>query len=109
MEPAMSANEIHDQKQDALRAFLRDLPQLWAEHPGMWVAYQGSRQLGLRTQKHELYQECHQRGLQADDFVIFCIEPQETEIASAPSCWIDERDRPCRFSSIAFRFTAGPI
>ena len=58
----------------------RDLPQLWTERPGQWVAFQGDRQLGFAAQKHELYQHCLQSGLQRDEFVIFCIEPQETEI-----------------------------
>lgn len=34
--------------------------------------------------KHELYQQCFQRGLERDEFVIFCIEPQETEITLGP-------------------------
>jgi hypothetical protein len=80
----MTNNELQDQKQDALKAFLRDLPQLWAEHPGQWVAYQGAQQISLAPQKHELYQSCFQRGLQRDEFVIFCVEAQETEIALGP-------------------------
>ena len=70
--------------QQALLAFQRDLPQLWAERPGQWVAYQGDRQLGFAVHKHELYQECFHRGLQRDEFVIFCIEPQETEMTLGP-------------------------
>jgi len=60
------------------------LPQLWTERPGQWVAYQGEQQLALATQKHDLYQECFRRGLQWDEFAIFCIEAQETEIALGP-------------------------
>jgi hypothetical protein len=70
--------------QQALRALQRDFPQLWAEHPGQWVAYQGDRQLGFAARKHELYQQCFQRGLRRDEFVIFCIEPQETEMTLGP-------------------------
>jgi hypothetical protein len=70
--------------QQALQAFERDLPQLWAEPPGQWVAYAGEKQLGLARHKHELYQQCFERGLQRDEFVIFCIEPQETEMTLGP-------------------------
>jgi hypothetical protein len=70
--------------QETLRAFQRNLPQLLAERPGQWVAYQADRQLGFAAHKHELYQECFQRGLQRDEFVIFCIEPQETEMTLGP-------------------------
>jgi hypothetical protein len=73
-----------DLQQEALRAFQRDLPQLWVERPSQWVAYQGSRQLGFATQKHELYQRCMQSGLRREEFVIFCIEPQETEVVLGP-------------------------
>lgn len=80
----MRTQQREDQHQQALRAFERDLPGLWAERPGQWVAYQGEQQLGFATQKHLLYQQCFQRGLEEDDFVIFCIEPQETEITLGP-------------------------
>jgi hypothetical protein len=66
--------------QQALRAFERDLPHLWVERPGQWVAYQGGRCLGFAAQKHELYQQCFQQGLRRAELVIFCIEPQETEV-----------------------------
>ncbi|MCI0461828.1 MAG: hypothetical protein L0Z62_33170, partial [Gemmataceae bacterium] len=80
----MTTAELHDRHQQALCAFERDLPQLWADRPGQWVAYQGNQQLGFAPHKHELYQLCFQRGLQRDEFVIFCIEPQETEITLGP-------------------------
>lgn len=80
----MNTQQLADLKQQALRTFQRDLPRLWAEHPGQWVAYQGDRQLGLAAHKHELYQQCFQRGLQRDEFVIFCVEAQETEITLGP-------------------------
>jgi hypothetical protein len=70
--------------QQALQAFQRDFPHLYAERPGQWVAYQGEQQLGFAAQKHELYQQCFQRGCQRDEFVIFCIEPQETEMTLGP-------------------------
>lgn len=70
--------------QRGLKAFQQDLPHLWAERPGQWVAYHGERQLGFAMHKHELYQHCYQSGMQQDEFVIFCIEPQETEITLGP-------------------------
>jgi hypothetical protein len=75
---------ITDLKQQALQAFLRDLPQLYIERPGQWVAYQGQRRLGFANQQHMLYQHCFDQGLRDEEFVIFCIEPQETEMWLGP-------------------------
>jgi hypothetical protein len=80
----MTVQQLADLKQQALRAFLRDLPHLHAQRPGQWVAYQGDRQIGFAGQKHTLYQQCFDRGLQGEEFVIFCIEPQETKITLGP-------------------------
>jgi hypothetical protein len=67
-------------QQRALESFQHDLPRLWAERPGQWVAYQGDRRLGFANQKHELYRRCLEAGLQRDEFVVFCIEAQQTEM-----------------------------
>ena len=75
---------MHDLQQQALQAFQRDLPHLWSERPGQWVAYRGDRQVGFASQKHMLYEQCFQGGLRRDEFVIFCIEPQESEIPLGP-------------------------
>jgi hypothetical protein len=72
------------QKQLALQTFRQELPGLWAERPGEWVAYQGDRRLGFARQKHQLYQRCLQSGLGQDEFVVFCIEPEETEMTLGP-------------------------
>ena len=80
----MTPNDVRTDRQEAIHGFLSDLPQLWATHPRQWVAYQGDRRIGVATQKHELYQTCFQRGLKREEFVIFCIEPQETEITLGP-------------------------
>ncbi len=37
----MTGKQQADLGQQASRAFERDLPRLWAERPGQWVAYQG--------------------------------------------------------------------
>jgi hypothetical protein len=80
----MTSQQLADLKQKALTAFQRDLPKLYAERPGQWVAYQGEQQLGFAAHKHELYQQCFQRGLGREEFVIFCVEPQETEMTLGP-------------------------
>jgi hypothetical protein len=80
----MTINDMADDSQRALLAFERDLPQLWLVRPGQWVAYQADKQIGFAAKKHELYQRCFDLGLQREQFVVFCIEPQETEITLGP-------------------------
>jgi hypothetical protein len=80
----MTAQQQADLGQQALRAFERDLPQLWAERPGRWVAYRGDRLLGFATQQYELYHQCFAQGLTREEFVIFCIEPLITEMWLGP-------------------------
>ncbi len=80
----MTTTPTHDPRQQALCTFMRELPRLWTERPGQWVAYQGDKQLGFAPYKHELYQQCFQRGLRGEEFVVFCIEPQESEITLGP-------------------------
>jgi hypothetical protein len=80
----MTTEQLQELQQQALSAFERDLPQLCAERAGQWVAYRGDLQCGFAPSKHELYQQCFQRGLSREEFVIFCIEPQETEITLSP-------------------------
>jgi hypothetical protein len=80
----MTNDPIPRMQRLALDAFQQDLPRLWAERPGQWVAYQGDQPLGFATQKHELYQRCLQAGLRRDEFVVFYIEPQETEMTMGP-------------------------
>lgn len=80
----MTTEPVQARHQQALQAFERDLPQLWTERPGQWVAYRGDQLVGFATQKHEMYQQCLQRGLPQEEFVVFCIEPQETELFINP-------------------------
>ena len=84
----MTVQQQADLGQQALRAFERDLPQLWAERPGQWMAYRGDHRLGFATHKHELYHQCFAQGLTRGEFVVFCIEPLETEMWLGP----DTRD-----------------
>ncbi len=80
----MATTPLADLKQQALQAFQRDLPELYAQRPGQWVAYQGDRRVGFADEKHVLYQQCFHQGLQREEFVVFCIEPQETEMTLGP-------------------------
>ncbi len=83
----MTVQQQPDLKQRALRAFERDLPRLWEERPEQWVAYLGERLLGFSAHKHELYQRCFDQGLKREEFVIFCIEAQATEMVLGPDTW----------------------
>jgi hypothetical protein len=77
-----------ERKQLALQAFLRDLPELYRQRAGQYVAYHGERQVGFGSQKHLLYKDCTDGGLGLDEFVIFCIEPLETEVVMGPR-WVE--------------------
>jgi hypothetical protein len=61
----------------AIAAFRHDLPQLLRDHPGKWVAYRGSQQVGIATDDFDLYEACYEAGFDLSDFVVECIE-QET-------------------------------
>jgi hypothetical protein len=91
VEEAMAVKQKSDPGQQALDAFERELPRLWNERPGQWVAFQGARVLGFAARKHELYERCFEQGLKRDEFVIFCIEPQETEMFLGPASKADWR------------------
>jgi hypothetical protein len=80
----MTVQQQTDLGQQALQAFERDLPRLWDERPGQWIAYQGDLLLGFAAQQHELYRDCFQKGFGREEFVVFCIEPLETEIFIGP-------------------------
>jgi hypothetical protein len=69
-----------DLKQQALQAFLRDLPGLYEQRPGEWIAYRGEQSIGTGREKHLLYRDCLERGYDREEFVVFCIEPMETEM-----------------------------
>jgi hypothetical protein len=80
----VTAKQRADLGQQVLRAFERDLPRLWAERPEQWVAYQGERLVGFSAHKHELYHHCFEQGLAREEFVVFCIEAQQTEMFLGP-------------------------
>jgi hypothetical protein len=66
--------------EQAEAAFVRDFPVLLAGHRGEWVAYHGDQQLGVASTKAALQQECLRRGLPADEFVVWSIEPVVEEM-----------------------------
>ena len=57
--PAVTNDE---RKQVALQAFLRDLPGLYEQRAGQFVAYHGERQIGFGVHKHLLYKDCTDSG-----------------------------------------------
>jgi hypothetical protein len=58
----MTAQQVAELQDQCLRAFQKDLPRLWVERPGQWVAYQAGHVVGFAAHKHELYQECFGRN-----------------------------------------------
>ena len=80
----MAPQELTDLRQRARQTFEHDLPQLLGERPEQYVAYHGAQQLGFSKQKHLLYQQCLEQGWQQEEFVVFCIVPQEDELIFGP-------------------------
>ena len=79
----MKTAQLQNTQQEALRTFQRDLPQLWADRPGEWVAYQGDRRIGFGSSKTQLYQQCLRRGLKPSEFLVLSVEPlspQEVDV-----------------------------
>jgi hypothetical protein len=60
----------------AREAFKRELPALMAQRPDEWVSYRGDQRLGFAKTKTELYQQHMAEGMDMDEFMVFCIEPQ---------------------------------
>jgi hypothetical protein len=60
----------------AIAAFRNDLPQLLRDHPGKWVAYRGTQQVGIALEDFELYEACYGAGFDLSDFIVEYIEPQ---------------------------------
>ncbi len=64
--------------------FRRDLPQLLRERPGQWVAYHGDKQIGFAKTDLELHRERSRRGIEEDEFLVLCIEPEVEGIIMGP-------------------------
>ena len=76
----MSNSSTAELRRLAEITFDKDLPKLYMERPGEWVAYRGTERIGFAAQKHLMYQQCRQRNLDDEEFVVFCIEPYATEM-----------------------------
>jgi hypothetical protein len=63
--------------QRSMEAFRRDLPGLlqMKRLDGQWVAYHGDCQIGFAKTKTPLYQQCLERGLKIDEFIVMCVMP----------------------------------
>jgi hypothetical protein len=68
----------------ARAAWRRDLPTLLKTHPGKWVAYHGDRQVGIRSCKTDLFQQCLRAGLDRGQFLVLRIEPEPEHQVSIP-------------------------
>jgi hypothetical protein len=68
----------------ARAAWRRDLPTLLKSHPGKWVAYHGSRQVGIRSCKTDLFQQCLRAGVDRGQFLVLRIEPELEHEVSIP-------------------------
>ncbi len=74
----LSAMELIEQAEET---FERDFTDLLQRHASQWVAYYGSRQVGIAPTRAELYQACVRRGLPEDAFVVWNIRPVMHDIA----------------------------
>ena len=68
----------------AQAAFAQDLPQLLRERPGQWVAYHGGRRVGFAGTDLALYQECLRHGMNEDEILVLCIEPEAGGVRFGP-------------------------
>src|SRR5262245_29564114 len=68
----------------AWEGFRRDLPRLLRERPGQWVAYHGDQLIGFAKTQLELHRERRRRGIDDDEFLVFCIEPEVEGIIMGP-------------------------
>lgn len=78
----------------AWEAFERDLPELYKERPGEWVAYHGGERLGFGKQRLDLYQECARRGYPYTACDVFLIEPIATDMLLGLGMSILEEGEP---------------
>jgi hypothetical protein len=73
----MASEAIPEGIADSIATFRRDLPTLLEEHAGDWVAYNGDRCLGFGNSKTDLYQQCLDRGIDDDRFIVEFVEPDD--------------------------------
>jgi hypothetical protein len=68
--------------QTAFAAFEHDLPDLLRDHCREWVAYHGSRRIGISPDSAALYALCEAEGLNPMDVMVTAIYPcHDMEVA----------------------------
>jgi hypothetical protein len=72
----------------AQAAFLRDLPNLIAEHRRSWAAYHGDQRVAIGASKRQLFKECAARKIPPGEFIVRLIEPEIPEDID----WNESRD-----------------
>ena len=63
----------------ALKTFESELPQLWKQRPGHWVAYHGDKQLGFGKTRTGLLHKVWRLGIPDDELQVCLIEPLDDE------------------------------
>jgi hypothetical protein len=72
----------------SIEAIRRDMPELLQKHRGKWVAYHGDERVGFGRTETKLYQDCHRRGLNRDEFFVGLVEPGAMD-------WPEEYELTC--------------
>jgi hypothetical protein len=77
--PAAGREWAGSLQSQAWEAFARDLEELLRTHRGKWVAYRGPQRVGVGDSEADVYRECVQRGLPADELLVDMVYPAATE------------------------------
>jgi hypothetical protein len=64
----------------AMNRFRTHLPELMQEHPGKWAAYGPEGEIAIGDSQRSIYQQCLQKGLKEDEFVVCRIEVADDQI-----------------------------
>jgi hypothetical protein len=68
----------------SVRTFIKDLPELLKQYPGMWVAYHGNRRVGIAKTDLELYNECTRQEIPDDEYIVSPIELEPPDEVDSP-------------------------
>ena len=86
--PSLLDREVPEMVRIAQDAFLRDLPELIAEHRRSWVAYHGDERVAIGSSKRQLFKECAARKLPRGEFVVRLVDVEMPEEFD----WNESRD-----------------
>jgi hypothetical protein len=64
----------------AWEAFARDLDGLLQTSRGKWVAYRGPDRVCVGASQPAVFEECHRRGLAADELFVELVYPAAVEL-----------------------------